>query len=79
MECFKAEYHVIHGDLGFLFFGMDLNNLWMDRMGKRDFGKNHCRCLKYNELRTHVHKESIKEGTFFFQFCKRLQDALMNS
>jgi hypothetical protein len=47
---------------------------------KRDFRKKkHCRYLKYIDLRTHVHKESIKEGTFSFQFCKRLQDARVNS
>jgi hypothetical protein len=48
-------------------------------VSKRDFRKKHCRYLKYIDLRTQIYRESIKEGTFSFQFCKRVQDAHVNS
>jgi hypothetical protein len=46
--------------------------------GQKRFRKKALQCLKYNELRYHIQRESIKKETFSFLFCKRVHGARMN-
>ena len=77
MDYLKAEYLVNYGEWSSEFSGTDMCNLGMDIMEERNFGNNHCRCLKYIEICNLLESMCIKE-IFSFPNCKRVQGACMN-
>ena len=80
MDYLKAEYLVNYGEWSSEFSGTDMCNLGMDITEERNFENNHCRCLKYIEIRNPLQNTCTKKKEMFsFPNCKRVQGACMNS